>query len=129
MATRTIVEHVDDLTGEPGEDVSIVEFSLDSTAYEIDLSSDNAARFRDQLSPYISAGRKVAGKGAKASARQTGGTAPAKRDPQQTKAIREWARNNGYMISDRGRIPGSVEEAYNKNDASLLTVNTLAPVG
>ena len=29
-------------------------------------------------------------------------------------AIREWARANGYDISDRGRISTEVQEAYEK---------------
>jgi hypothetical protein len=31
----------------------------------------------------------------------------------QVAAIRGWARDNGYEISDRGRIPREVEDAYN----------------
>jgi hypothetical protein len=36
-----------------------------------------------------------------------------KRDPQQLQAIRDWWRGQGNTIGDRGRIPASVEEAYN----------------
>jgi hypothetical protein len=47
------------------------------------------------------------------------GSAPAtapkvKRDPQQLQAIREWWRGQGNTIGDRGRIPASVEDAYNE---------------
>ena len=28
-------------------------------------------------------------------------------------AIREWGRANGWEVSDRGRIPGALLEAYN----------------
>jgi hypothetical protein len=127
MATRTITEFIDDLTGQPGEDVKAVEFSIDGTSYTIDLAGDNAARFRDNLSPYITAGRKTIGKASSVRL----GAAPAKRDKAQTKAIRDWARTNGYQISDRGRIPTQVEHAYNSNDPSLLNISTpaLAPVG
>jgi hypothetical protein len=129
MATRTITEFIDDLTGQPGEDVKAVEFSIDGTSYTIDLAGDNAARFRDNLSPYITAGRKTIGKATRASSVRLG-AAPAKRDKAQTKAIRDWARTNGYDISDRGRIPAQVEHAYNLNDPSLLaTTPALAPVG
>jgi hypothetical protein len=31
---------------------------------------------------------------------------------EQTKAIRDWARQNGYELSDRGRIPATVIEAF-----------------
>ena len=29
-------------------------------------------------------------------------------------AVREWARSNGYKVSDRGRISAEVQEAYDK---------------
>lgn len=35
-----------------------------------------------------------------------------KRDPEQTRAIREWANANGYTVNSRGRIPAEVVEAY-----------------
>ncbi|MGH8918096.1 MAG: histone-like nucleoid-structuring protein Lsr2, partial [Actinomycetes bacterium] len=31
-------------------------------------------------------------------------------------AIREWARKNGYNVSDRGRIPAEVLDAYHKGN-------------
>ncbi|GGG27610.1 hypothetical protein GCM10007304_46800 [Rhodococcoides trifolii] len=36
-----------------------------------------------------------------------------KRDPEQTRAIRQWAADSGYDINDRGRIPAAIENAYN----------------
>jgi alkylated DNA nucleotide flippase Atl1 len=33
------------------------------------------------------------------------GATPAKRDREQTRAIREWANHNEYELSGRGRIP------------------------
>jgi hypothetical protein len=35
-----------------------------------------------------------------------------KRDPSQIQAIRDWARQNGYQVSDRGRIKAEIEQAY-----------------
>lgn len=35
-------------------------------------------------------------------------------DRQRTGAIREWAKNNGYDVSSRGRIQADIVEAYNK---------------
>ena len=40
--------------------------------------------------------------------RATGG----RMDREQAGAIRDWARKNGHAVSDRGRIPASVVEAY-----------------
>lgn len=51
-----------------------------------------------------------------APASKTSNKAPAtstKRDPAQTRAIRQWAADEGYEISERGRIPADIEEAYN----------------
>jgi Lsr2 len=31
---------------------------------------------------------------------------------EDTRAIREWARENGHKVSDRGRISRSIMEAY-----------------
>jgi hypothetical protein len=32
--------------------------------------------------------------------------------PEQTAAIRSWARRNGHQVSDRGRISQSVVDAF-----------------
>ena len=37
---------------------------------------------------------------------------PARSNREETHAIREWARQNGHKVSDRGRISKSVIEAY-----------------
>ena len=88
-----------------------VSFSLDGTSYEIDLADKNAKEMRDAFSRYVSAARKV-GRGNRASgggrSRATGG----RMDREQAGAIRDWARKNGHAVSDRGRIPASVVEAY-----------------
>ena len=50
MARRIVHQLVDDLDGtvlEPGAGET-VRFSLDGTAYEIDLADENAAAFRDE---------------------------------------------------------------------------------
>jgi hypothetical protein len=43
------------------------------------------------------------------------GRAPrtASADREQNQAIREWARKQGMNVSDRGRIPKEVTDAYN----------------
>jgi hypothetical protein len=37
-------------------------------------------------------------------------------DREQNAAIREWARKNGFNVSDRGRIPAEVLDAYHKGN-------------
>lgn len=110
MAHRTLIQLVDDLDGTPiapgeGETVS---FALDGAAYEIDLSQENAAELRRALSEYISASRRLnatAGRDRSAARR-------ARRDSSFLRGVRTWAAENDYEISDRGRIPQKVLDAY-----------------
>ena len=118
MARRIVHQLVDDLDGtvlEPGAGET-VRFSLDGTAYEIDLTDENAAAFRDELAPYVAAARSVsarAGASGRGSTGSGGGARRQKRAGQREYApVREWAAQNGYTLSDRGRIPAPVLEAY-----------------
>ncbi len=111
MAQKIQVLLVDDLDG--GEAEETVSFALDGTSYEIDLSAANAAGLRDALANYVGHARR-ANRGAARGAVATRSPRSAVRaDREQTQAIREWARNNGHAVSERGRIPASVVEAYN----------------
>ncbi|GAA4563296.1 Lsr2 family protein [Micromonospora coerulea] len=112
MARKVITVLTDDLDG--GKADRTVEFSLDGVAYTIDVSDENAGVLRKALDPYISAGRRI-GRGpveATRPARRAGRPAAPGMDREQNRAIREWAAKNGYEISERGRIPVSVVEAY-----------------
>ena len=40
-------------------------------------------------------------------------------DREQNQAIRDWARKRGMKVSDRGRIPAEVLEAYHKENSSV----------
>src|SRR3954465_1108402 len=110
MARKVQVILSDDLDENLSADET-VSFSLDGTSYEIDLADKNAKEMRDAFSRYVSAARKV-GRGTRASgggrSRATGG----RMDREQAGAIRDWARKNGHAVSDRGRIPAGVVEAY-----------------
>jgi hypothetical protein len=113
MARRIVHQLVDDLDGsvlEVGEGETVL-FSLDGTAYEIDLSGDNAKAFRDALAPYLDAARSVS------SSRSSGsnGAGRPRRRAEQTRDytdIRAWAKANGHEVSDRGRVPATVLDAY-----------------
>jgi hypothetical protein len=114
MARRIVHQLVDDLDGtilEVGEGETVL-FSLDGVAYEIDLTAGNAAALRDALAPYVDAGRSVSSRGAGGSA-SAGGARKRRRSGQQDySAVREWAKKNGHQVSERGRVPASVLEAY-----------------
>ncbi|GAA0905387.1 hypothetical protein GCM10009559_73340 [Pseudonocardia zijingensis] len=109
VAKQTTVTLVDDLDGSEADEQ--VEFAMDGKSYEIDLSSANSARLREALAPFISAARRTSGR------RRSGGavaTARPSTDREQNQAIREWAQQQGMKISERGRIPSNVLEAYHK---------------
>ncbi|MCV2489705.1 Lsr2 family protein [Geodermatophilus sp. YIM 151500] len=111
MARKVQVILSDDLDESLSADET-VSFALDGTSYEIDLAEKNAKELRETFSRYVSAARKVGRGSGRASgggrSRATGG----RMDREQAGAIREWARKNGHAVSDRGRIPASVVEAY-----------------
>ena len=110
MAQRVQVYLEDDIDG--GEADETVTFALDGVSYEIDLSSKNANRMRDLFAPYVGSARKVGGRQRRrASATQSrSGSGSVK--PGSSAEIREWARQNGWDVPDRGRIAAEVREAY-----------------
>jgi len=104
----------DDLDGSEAE--RTVEFGLDGVNYTIDLSEKNVGKLRKALEPYIRAGTRV-GRGAVDSRRSGRGRAAAtagRSNRDQNQAIRDWAGKNGFAVSERGRIPSSVVEAFDK---------------
>lgn len=115
MAKQVLVSLVDDLDGSEAEES--VEFGLDGVSYEIDLSADNAEELRDALAQYVEHARRSGGRKRSATRAAAKATArPATVDREQNQAIRAWARKIGYNVSDRGRIPSEVVEAYHKKN-------------
>jgi len=110
MAQKTVVFLEDDLDGGKAEET--VTFSLDGVAYEIDLSAKNASRLRDSVAPYVGAARRVGGRGAPGPRGR--GRSAAARSSGKTAEVRAWAKKKGLDVSERGRIPGSIVEAYEK---------------
>lgn len=110
MATKHITHFVDDLDGtvlEEGDGKQIT-FSIEGRSYEIDLSDRNADKFYAAVAPFVDAARPVGRTGS-----GSGRARPARRSSDlDLSAVREWARANGHTVSDRGRVPASVLEAY-----------------
>jgi hypothetical protein len=116
MARKVQVILSDDLDDSLTADETVA-FSIDGTDYEIDLASQHATELRDAFSRYADAGRKItrgrASGGGRSRATGGAGTRPGGRiDREQAGAIRDWARKNGHEVSDRGRIPSTVVEAF-----------------
>ena len=111
MAKQVITVLTDDLDG--GDAARIVQFGLDGVNYTIDLSEKNAGKLRKALDPYLEKAVRV-GRGTTAGRIPSRGAAaqPSRSSRDQNQAIREWAKKNGHEVSDRGRIPSGVVEAF-----------------
>jgi len=107
VAQKVQVILVDDVDGGAADES--VTFALDGVSYEIDLSSAHAQELRDAFASWVGHARKVTRGGARPAARKTRSSAAG---PSRATEIREWARSNGYTVSERGRISADVQQAY-----------------
>jgi nucleoid-associated protein Lsr2 len=83
-----------------------VQFSLGSTAYEVDVCAKHAQQIREGLEPFVAHARKAGTSGASRRRPRTAGAR------QQTASIRTWAKDHGMQVNERGRIPASVVKEY-----------------
>jgi hypothetical protein len=102
MAQKIQTLFIDDIDGGAAE--GTVRFALDGTDYEIDLSGKHSDELRDALRKYVEHARKVGG-----AARRPGARGGRRVD---TVAVRAWARENGFDIKDRGRVPAELVAKY-----------------
>lgn len=118
MAQKVHVLLICDLHDE--QDVEAAEtavFSVDGATYEIELCEDHGQQLRETVDPFVAAARR-AGAGTRPSGGRAGrstGRGPAAAagagGGAQAK-VREWARAQGYTVSDRGRLSSDVTAAY-----------------
>ena len=110
MAKQVITLLTDDIDG--GEADRTVEFGLDGVNYTIDLSEKNAGKLRKALDPFLNAATRVGRSTAPSPVRRNGASAGGRASRDENQAIREWANKNGHPVSERGRIPSHIVEAY-----------------
>ena len=103
--TETVTTLIDDLDGST-RGIETVSFTLDGTAYEIDLGPKNAKSIRADFEKWSAAARKA--KRGPVRVRRGAAAKPA----SEAAAIREWAAANGVQVPARGRIPKAVAEQY-----------------
>jgi len=111
MAQKVIREFIDDIDGSEAE--RTFTFAVDGTHYEIDLSSENIKEFNEAIAGFVESARarKVKTSGGGHRARKTSASGSG-RSREQTQAVRVWARQQGHSINDRGRIPVSIQQAF-----------------
>jgi hypothetical protein len=109
MAKQIVTLLTDDIDGSEAD--RTIEFSLDGVTYTIDLSDKNTGKLRKALDPYLTAASRIGRTTGRVAARGTAAV-PSRSNRDQNQAIREWAGKNGYEVSERGRIPSSIVEAF-----------------
>lgn len=119
MAKKTIEIITSDLSGEELErgQGRTITFSVDDSAYSIDLTDAEAQEFHDTLGKYTSVAARRSNRPAQA--RKTSGTSGSSgsgRTSEELAHIRAWAKANGHEVSDRGRIKAEIIEAFDKAD-------------
>lgn len=109
MAKKIIL--VDDLD-ESSEKVQTYRFSLNGEGYEIDLAPHNFTDLEELLAPYVAAGRKTHSSKRKGKAAEAAPKNASDFSREERVAIREWAREHGYEVADRGAFSKEVLAAY-----------------
>jgi nucleoid-associated protein Lsr2 len=100
---------IDDIDGGAAE--GTVRFALDGTDYEIDLNAKHTEELRSALGKYVTHARKVGGS-ARRAGRTAGRASRGAGSSLNTTEIRNWAREQGYDIKDRGRVPADLVAKY-----------------
>jgi hypothetical protein len=114
MAKTTRVVLVCDLHGDGTEAVTTIRMDNGTARYELDLCQshfDELTGSGRRLRP----SRRTGGARSATSAAKKTAAAKTPRDgrgARDTAAVREWARVHGHTVSDRGRIPRHVQEAF-----------------
>jgi hypothetical protein len=109
VAQKITTLFIDDIDGGAAE--GTVRFALDGTEYEIDLNAKHSDELRSALGKYVSHARKVGGS-ARRAGRAAGRGGRGAGSTLNTTEIRNWARENGYDIKDRGRVPADLVAKY-----------------
>lgn len=108
MAKVAKIHYVDDLTGEEIEsaDLRVIRFAVDGEEFQIETTPAGAAEFYEVLEGYTTRATRIGGRRNRISPR------PAVHG-MNFSDIRAWAKENGHRVSDRGRVPVAIIEAYN----------------
>lgn len=111
MAKQTYVRMIDDIDGSEAD--RTIRFGWDGAAYEIALKASNARAFAQAVDPYLKAATRTSSNRTRARKPAASHTAV---DPS---VVRAWAIANGHTVSARGRVSGSILDAYRAAQRSV----------
>src|SRR3954466_851406 len=105
MAQRVQVILVCDVHGDETAGTETIAFGLEGSSYEVDVCDQHAAELRDSFARYVGVARRASGRPGRPG-RPTGGGGGRRRrrGSGEAAAIREWAREQGLPVPERGRI-------------------------
>jgi hypothetical protein len=94
--------------------VDTVTFGYDGAAYEFELCQQHLDEFHRVMQGFAGAARRSSPGSRRVGSPSGVRSSRAGANPSELAQVREWARANGYEVSDRGRIPAQVRDAYNR---------------
>lgn len=122
VAKRQIVSIIDDLDGRELdiEEAHTISWSWSGVDYQLDVSSANLEKIetgRVPVSKLLEVSTRVGGRRQSTAVRVTTPAAPTSSNGRgtsspDTRTIREWAREAGYEVPLRGRLPREIIDAY-----------------
>lgn len=110
MARKEITRYFDDLDGTPldEDEVNVVRFGYKGRQYMLDLSEENAGKFDEMMAGYVEKASPV--EPVQQRVRRTTRSTNANRN--RNRIIREWARQQGIQVADRGALSKDVIAKY-----------------
>ena len=112
MARRTKVVVVCDRHRGEVEAVGTMEIAIDGERRKLDLCAEHLAELRRTMRPWLRQAGTSSAKGrSRGAAKKRGGSSRAARSSDAAE-VRAWARDNGWDVPARGRIPTAVREAF-----------------
>lgn len=116
MGKRVTVTKFDDLEPNLDADENLA-FGWEGADYEIDLCAKNAAKFRKEMEVWVKVATRVAASTTRKRS-ATSGKSSGKNTYSGGEAglplaeIRKWALDNGFEVSDRGRVSAEIVRAW-----------------
>ena len=101
-------------------------FGFEGSEYEIDLSPKRKRELINSMAPFMERARRLPPRKAgpkrghrnaqppAASTPDASGRGPARPDPAQSRAIREWAARKGYTVAPRGVVSQEIRDRYDR---------------
>jgi hypothetical protein len=101
-----------DLDNDPAEQTVV--FGYEGREYAFELCERHIAEYNETMESWVSAARLNRPGSPQRSPRRQASVA----SREDLSAIRAWARENGYEVNDRGRIPSEIRDAYDTAQAA-----------